>query len=98
MESKMKCKMKELCREIRMPEEVTERLCGDGALQDCGLKNLRNHLEAALEAKEKYDALGIPENIYFDTMAVFPALSGNITPVLAAMDLTGNGGRIGRLG
>ena len=71
MESKMKCKMKELCREIRMPEEVTERLCGDGALQDCGLENLRKHLEAALEAKEKYDALGIPENIYFDTMAVF---------------------------
>ncbi len=76
MESKMKCKMKELCRKITDPEEVTERLCGDGALQDCGLKNLRNHLEAALEAKEKYDALGIPENIYLDTMAVFSRFVG----------------------
>lgn len=62
--------LESLCRKIQMPEEVTELLCGSEELTG-GLEHLREHLEAARKAKERYDALGIPEDIYFDTMGVF---------------------------
>jgi len=63
------------CLELLMKEEHWE----EGLVQlkealgedPCGMKRLCSMLRCALRAKETYDRLGIPEEIYVDTMAAF---------------------------
>ena len=90
--------MENLCRKIRMPEEVTQFLLswqpeeeldlslltreetwesGLETIQSAlgedpdGLKILWCMLQCALTAKERYRILGLPDAIYYDTMAGF---------------------------
>lgn len=92
--------MKELCRGIHMPQEVTEillRLHRDPAFSpdltaltreeswETGLADLRKTLgddpggfkmlccmlRCALEARERYNSLGLSEAVYYDTMGCF---------------------------
>ena len=92
--------MEQLCRQINMPEEVTQTLlnihssleyypCLELLMQEetwneglaqlkealgedpGGMKRLCSMLRCAPRAKSGYDRLGIPEQIYTDTMAAF---------------------------
>ena len=63
------------CLELLMQEDTwnegLEQLKEAAGEDPSGLKRLCSMLRCALKAKAEYDRLGIPENIYADTMAAF---------------------------
>lgn len=60
-----------LCKRIAMPGAVTDILLSGPRDDALGFLTLRAHLQAACDAWTQYQALGIPEEIYLDTMACF---------------------------
>lgn len=60
-----------LCKRIAMPGEVTELLLTGPKTDAGGFLTLHAHLEAACAAWERYQELGISEEIYIATMAAF---------------------------
>lgn len=62
-----------LCRRIRMPREAEEILTEPGGAERCGrgMPVLKEQLAEAAGAEERYRKLGIPEEVYRETMACF---------------------------
>lgn len=66
-----------LCRQIHMPEEVTNIVLSDEkGNEKLGFHTLTDHLNRACEAWETYQKLGLSEKVFIDTMACFSRFVG----------------------